>query len=133
VGAQPEWCTQNPHHGEHNGRRRHGRESKGPGAEAPRSGARDVPLILTFQALADTVRNTTEELHSVAAQYVASNKEGQLHLAPSDIGEASSNVTIQDTGEGGRKRHKQHLQEATTVVNDDGGNGKQAGSSGTTT
>jgi hypothetical protein len=92
-----------------------------------------VPLILTFQALADTVRNTTEELHSVAAQYATSNKEGQLHLAPSDIGETSSNVTIQDAGEGGRKRHKQHLQEATTVADDDGGNDKQAGSSETTT
>jgi hypothetical protein len=60
----------------------------------PRSGVHNVPLILPFQAPTDTVRNTTEELCNVAAQYATSNKAAQLCLTPSDSGEASSDVAI---------------------------------------
>jgi hypothetical protein len=112
VGAQPEWHALNLHHGEPSGWRRHDHDSKGPRAEAPRSGVHDMPLILPFQSPADTVRNTTEELHSVTTQYTASNKATQLRSALSHSGEVSSDVTILDAGEGakgGRKRRKQHL------------------------
>jgi hypothetical protein len=37
VGAQSKYCTRNPHHSEPSGWRRHGRDPKGLGAEAPRS------------------------------------------------------------------------------------------------
>jgi hypothetical protein len=99
----------------------------------PRSGTCDVTMILPFQASANTVRNTTEKLGSVTTQYITSNKVAQLHPAPSNNREALFNVTINDAREGakgGWNRHKQHFQEAATVADDDGGNGKHAGSSG---
>jgi hypothetical protein len=80
-------------------------------AEVPRSFARDVPLLRPFQTLANTVKNTTEELRNIAAQYVVSNKAAQLHLAPSSSREASPDVIIQDVEEGAKgdkKRRKQH-------------------------
>jgi hypothetical protein len=35
-------------------------------AEVPRSGARDVPLLRPFKASSYTIKDTTEELHSIA-------------------------------------------------------------------
>jgi hypothetical protein len=58
--------VRNPHHGEPRVWRRHGHDPKELGAEVPRSGTCDVPLILPFQAPADIVRNTTVELRSIA-------------------------------------------------------------------
>jgi hypothetical protein len=104
--------VQNPHHGEASAQRRHGRDPKGSGAEALRSGTHDVSLILSFQALTNTVRDTTKELRNATAQYVTSSEAAQLHLAPSNGREASSNVTFHDANEvakGGRNRHKQCL------------------------
>jgi hypothetical protein len=125
----------NPHCGEPSGRRRHCRDPKGPGANTSRSSAHDAPLILPppSQALVDTIRNTTEELCSITAQYTASNEAVQLCPAPSNNREESSNVAIRDAGEctkGSKKRHKQRLQEAATAAYDDGGNDKLAGGSG---
>jgi hypothetical protein len=85
-----------------------------------------MSLMLPFHTLADTVRNTTKELRSVAAQYTASNKVTQLCPAPSNSREMLAHFTTQDAREGtqgGRKRHKQGLQEASTI--DDDGNGKR--------
>jgi hypothetical protein len=93
----------------------------------------DMPLIQTLQASASTIRNTTEELCNIPTQNTASNKATQLHSAPSDSGEASFDVAIQDAREGtkgGRKRCQQDLQEAAILVDGDSGNGMQAGSSG---
>jgi hypothetical protein len=104
--------VQSLQNGEPNGRRKHHRDPKGLGAEAPRSGVRDVPLILPFQAPANAVRNTIEELCSIATQYAANNEGAQLHPATCNSREALSDVTFQDTREGpncGRKRHKQCL------------------------
>jgi hypothetical protein len=56
-------------------------------------------------------------MRSIAAQYATSNKATQLHPTLSESGEASSYAAIQDTEEGtkgGKKRSKQHLQEAAT-------------------
>jgi hypothetical protein len=84
----------NPHHGEDSGRRRHDRDSKGPRAKAPRSGACNMPLLQPFLAPTDNVRNTTDELCSVTTQYAASSKAAQLCSAPSDSREASFDVAI---------------------------------------
>jgi hypothetical protein len=94
LANPPGGQARNPHHGEHKSQRRHSCDSKGPGVETPRSGTRDVPLILPFQAPVDTIRNTTEELRSVTAQYATSNKADQLRPTPSNSGEASFEVTI---------------------------------------
>jgi hypothetical protein len=67
---------------------------------------RDVPLLQPFQESADTVKDTTEELRSIAAQYAVRNKAAQLHPAPSKNREASLDVIIQDAEEGGKKRRK---------------------------
>jgi hypothetical protein len=67
-------------------------------------------------------------------QRAASNEEAQLHLAPCNSGEMTFDTTIKDArkdSKGGRKRHKQRLQEATTAAGDDVDNSKQAGGSGT--
>jgi uncharacterized phage infection (PIP) family protein YhgE len=93
----------------------------------------DRSLILPFKAMTDTIRNTIEELRIIAAQYAATNKAAQPLPAPSDCGEASSDVAIQDAEEGAkgsRKRCKHLHQEATIVADSDGGNSKQAGSAG---
>jgi hypothetical protein len=103
---------QNPHHSEPSAQRRHGRDPKGLGAEALRSGMRDVSLILSFQAPTNTVRDTTKELRNATAQYVTSSEAAQLHLAPSNGKEASSNITFHDANEvakGGKNRCKQRL------------------------
>jgi hypothetical protein len=49
---------------------------------APKSVTRDVPLMLSFQAMANIDRNTTKELRSIITQYAASRKVAQLHPAP---------------------------------------------------
>jgi hypothetical protein len=36
-------------------------------AEVPRSGVHDMSLLWSFQASADTIKDTTEELRSIAA------------------------------------------------------------------
>jgi hypothetical protein len=80
--------------------------------------------------LADTLKDTTEELRSIATRYTISNKAAQLHPAPSSSREASPNVIIQDAEEGARgdkKRHKERHQETATMVDNDGGINKQAG------
>jgi hypothetical protein len=46
--------------GEPNSHRRHSRDPKGTGADAPRSGSCDVPLMLHFQAPADTLGTPIE-------------------------------------------------------------------------
>jgi hypothetical protein len=92
--VQPERRVRNPHHSESSSRRRHGRDPKGLGAKAPRSGARNMPLILCFHALTDTVRDTTEELRNVAAKYPTSIEATQVHLAPSNSREVSSDVAF---------------------------------------
>jgi hypothetical protein len=53
-----------------------------------------MPLIRPFQASADTIKNTTEEPRSIAAQYVVGNKVAQLHPTPSSSEEASLDVII---------------------------------------
>jgi hypothetical protein len=61
--------------------------------------------------LADIIKETTEVLRSIIAQYAVGNKAAQLHPAPSSCREASPDVIIQDVEEGtkgGKKRHKQH-------------------------
>jgi hypothetical protein len=93
-----------------------------------------VLLMLPFQATTNTVRNTAKELRAIAIQRAASNEEAQLHLAPCNSGEMTFDTTIKDArkdSKGGRKRHKQRLQEATTAAGDDVDNSKQAGGSGT--
>jgi hypothetical protein len=72
----------------------------------------DVLQTVPFQAPAYTVRDTTEEMCSIAAQYTTSSEKAQLCLAPSNGREASSDTAFQDTKEGangGRKTHKQRL------------------------
>jgi hypothetical protein len=84
-------------------------------------------------ASVDTVKNTTEELRIINAQYAIGNEAAQLHPAPSSSGEASPDIIIQDAREGakgGKKRHKQCCQETAPTAADDDGNNKQAGSSG---
>jgi hypothetical protein len=129
VVAQPERATRNLHHGEPSYRRRLSCDRKGPAVETPRSSPYDVPLTQPFQEPADIFKNTTEEMHNVTAQYAASNESAQHRPVPSNSREASSNVAIQDAGEGatgGMKRNKQRHREATTAIDDDGGNGRQA-------
>jgi hypothetical protein len=78
-----------------------------PGAEVPRSSAHDVLLIWSFQASVDTIKNTTKELHNIAAQYTISKEAAQLHPASTSSREASLNVVIQYAEEGttgGKKR-----------------------------
>jgi hypothetical protein len=102
-------------------------------AKVPRSGTCDIPLLQPFQAPADTVKNITEELHYVVAQYAVGSEAAQLHLAPSSSGEVPPDVIIQDIAEGAKgvkKRRKQHRQETTTTAVADSGNNNQAGSSG---
>jgi hypothetical protein len=77
----------NPHRGEPSSRKRQSHDPKGIGAEAPRSGAHDVLLILPFQALVGTFRNTIEVLCSVATQYATSIEAAQLRPVPSNSGE----------------------------------------------
>jgi hypothetical protein len=101
-------------------------------AEVPRSSTHDVPLLWPFQASVDTIKDTTEELRSITAQYALSNKAAQLHPAPSSSREASPDIVIQDAEEGtkgGKKRRKQHCQETIDTTDDDCGINKQAGSS----
>jgi hypothetical protein len=98
----------------------------------PRSGAHDVPLLRPFEASADTIKATTEELHSITAWCALSNNAAQLHPDPSSSREALPNVIFQDIGEGpkgGKKRRKQHRQESSTTAGDDSGINKQEGSS----
>jgi hypothetical protein len=61
--------------------------------EAPKSDMRDVLLLWPFQAPADTIKDTTEELCSVIAQYAISTKASHLYIAPSSR-EASPGVVI---------------------------------------
>jgi hypothetical protein len=87
-----------------------------------------MSLMLPFHTSADTIRNTTKELRNVAAQYTASNKVTQLCPAPSNSREMLAHIATQDAREGtqgGRKRHKQRLQEASTTTANDGGNSKR--------
>jgi hypothetical protein len=86
-----------------------------------------------FQATTDTIKNSTRELRNITTQYTANDEADQLHPAPCNSREASSDGIVQDAGEGakgGKNRHKQRLQEAPTVAGDDIDNDKQAGSSG---
>jgi hypothetical protein len=53
-----------------------------------------MPLILSFHALTDTVRDTTEELRNVAAKYPTNIEATQVHLAPSNSREVSSDVAF---------------------------------------
>jgi hypothetical protein len=99
-------------------------------AKVPRSGTCDIPLLQPFQAPADTIKNITEELHYVVAQYAVDSEAAQLHLAPSSSGEVPPDVIIQDIGEGDKKRRKQHRQPTTTAAATDSSNNNQAGSSG---
>jgi hypothetical protein len=83
--------------------------------------------------LVDTVKNTTEELRSIATRYTIGKEVAQLHPIPSSSEEASPDVVIQyakEGAKGGKKRCKQHYQETTPVAGDDSGNNKQAGSFG---
>jgi hypothetical protein len=123
----------NLHHGEPSSWSRHGRDPKEIGTDTPRCGSHDMPLMLPFQAPADTIRNTTRELHSVAAQYVTSNEAAQLQPALSNNREVSADAAIQDTWEGtqcGKKRRKQQPREVMTAAYGDGGNNKRANDSG---
>jgi hypothetical protein len=98
----------------------------------PRSGTRDVPPLRSFQAPTNTIKDTTEELRSIATQYAVSNKATQLHPTQSSNREASPNVVIQDAEEGvkgGKKRRKQCHQETTTTTDDDDGINKHVGNS----
>jgi hypothetical protein len=92
--------VRHPHHGEPNGRRRHGCDPKATRAEVPRSGSCDMPLMLPSQPLVDTVRNTIKEPRSVAAQYATSNEAAQLRPALGNYSVALTGVTTQDVGEG---------------------------------
>jgi hypothetical protein len=65
-----------------------------------------VPLMLPFQELADTIRKSTKELHSVVARYTASNEVAQLRPALSNSREASVDVAIHDTREGAQGSKK---------------------------
>jgi hypothetical protein len=72
----------NQRHGESSSRRKHNRDPKGPAADVPRSGTRDIPLLRPFQAPADTVKNIAEELHSIVTQYTVGSEAAQLHPGP---------------------------------------------------
>jgi hypothetical protein len=50
-------------------------------AELRRSGVCDVPLLWPFQASTDTLKDTTEELCSIAAQYAINPKYQQGSVA----------------------------------------------------
>jgi hypothetical protein len=54
----------------------------------------DVPLLRPFLASVNTVKDTTEELHSITIQYNVSNKVAQLYTAPSSSREVSPDVVI---------------------------------------
>jgi hypothetical protein len=105
--------------GEHNNRRRHYYDPKGPGVEASGSGMRDVQLMPPFQAPNNIFRYTTEEPHGVTAQHATSDEAAKLCPAPcsrkatpSSGKEASSDIAIQDIEvgtKGDKKRHKQYL------------------------
>jgi hypothetical protein len=88
-----------------------------------------VPLLWPVQASIDTIKDTTEELRSIATQYIIKNKAVELHPAPSSSREVSPNIVIQDAKEGGKKRRKQRRQETATTADDDSGINKQASSS----
>jgi hypothetical protein len=92
VGPQLEHRLRIILHGEPSGRKRHDHDPKGRCVETPRSDVHDVPLILPFQALVDTFRNTTEELGNITTQYATSNKAAQLHRALTNSREAMSHV-----------------------------------------
>jgi hypothetical protein len=94
VGAQPERCTQDPRDGEPSGQRKPNHDPRWPLAEVPRSGTHDMLLLRPFQASADIIKDTTEELHNITAQYAISNKAAQLHPTPSSSREASPDVII---------------------------------------
>jgi hypothetical protein len=92
----------------------------------------DVQQPPPFQAPNNIFRYTTEELRSVAAHYATINKVATLRSTPSRGKEVLSDIAIHDAEEvakGGKKRHKQHPQWATTAVSHDGGNDEKAGRS----
>jgi hypothetical protein len=60
----------------------------------PKSIMHDVPLLRPFLASVNTVKDTTEELHSITIQYNVSNKVAQLYTAPSSSREVSPDVVI---------------------------------------
>jgi hypothetical protein len=107
VGTQPEQHAQDLLHSEPSGQRKPSRDPRGLVAKVPRSGVHDMPMLWPFRALIDTIKDTIEELGSIAAQRAISNKAAQLHPAPSSSREASPDVIIQDTEEGSKKRCKQ--------------------------
>jgi hypothetical protein len=70
-----------------------------------------MPQLRPFQASADNVKNTTEELHSVTAPYAISNKAAQLRLAPNSSREAPLDIVIryaEEGAKGSKRRCKQH-------------------------
>jgi hypothetical protein len=86
---------------------------------------------MAFPASANYIKDTTEELRSITAQYVISNKAAQLHPVPSSSREASPDIIIQYAVEGtmgDKNRCKPHRQETATTADNDGGINKQAGS-----
>jgi hypothetical protein len=94
MGVQPKRCARNPRHDKPVVGRKHSHDHKGLGVEVPRSDAHNMPLIQPFQASVNTIKNTTEELHSVDTQYAVSNEVAQLHPTPSSSMEASPDVVI---------------------------------------
>jgi hypothetical protein len=69
--------------------------------KAPRSGVHDAQQSLPFQALSDFFSYTTEELCSVAAQYITSNEAAKLcpalgsgEVTPSSGKEVPSDVAV---------------------------------------
>jgi hypothetical protein len=85
VGTQHERRVQNPRYGEHNNHMRHCHDPKGPRADMPRSGVRDVQLTTPFRAPVDSFKNTTEGLRSVTVQYTASDEAAELRPAPGSV------------------------------------------------
>jgi hypothetical protein len=116
VDAKPEWRVLDPRHGEPRGQRKHSCNPREPGTKAPRSGARDEPLALPFPATTDTVRNTTKELCSTATQYITNNAATQLHPAPHNDRETSSDITVQDAGEGTKGGRKPWPATSETII-----------------
>jgi hypothetical protein len=104
--------------------------------KAHESGVSDAQESPPFQAPNDIFRYTTEEVHSVTAQYTTGNEAAKLRPAPgsrevtlSSSKEVSSDAAIHDAKEGAKgskKRRKQCPQWVTTTANYDGGNDEKA-------
>jgi hypothetical protein len=112
------------------GERRTSCDLKGMLVGMHRSHACDGPLLRPFHTSTNAPKSTTEKWRGVVTHHAISAMASQLRPTLSSRKAASPDVAVQRAKEGakaGKKRCKQHCQEAAT--DDDGGTNERAGGS----